>query len=264
MSKALNFMKKLSALLLKTVYVGSLLVFSMWLLKLLYFSNAGEEKQAVSTEYSRNEEMIDRILKGTETIPRGHFHITDKNFYHLEPEPPLCLRCHGIYPHTKDKKYMSFLNLHVGFLACEVCHVHRDLKDNSHYFAWVDLETGEKSMKVKGGYGKYDARIVPFRKVKDRHERLDKLIDEKFRDFYSSLKETRYQVEHRDELLRIHEYNLSKKSVVCLDCHKEDGYLDLSALGFPISRINHLTSSEVSRMMGKYETFYIPRMLRFE
>jgi hypothetical protein len=30
---------------------------------------------------------------------------------------------------------MSFLNLHVGFMACEVCHVHKDFKGSNHYFA---------------------------------------------------------------------------------------------------------------------------------
>ena len=264
MSKVLYFIKKLLVLLLKTVYIGFFFVFSLWLLKILYFSDGGAEVPVIGTEYSRNAEMIERILKGKEPIPRAHFHVTDKNIFRLEAEPPLCLKCHGIYPHTKEKKNMSFLNLHTGFMACEVCHVQKDFKGSSHYFAWVDLETGKKSMKAKGGYGKYDAKIVPVKKVKGRHERLDKLIDEKFQDFYSSLKEMQYQAEHRDDLMKIHEYNLSKKAVICLDCHKKDGYLDFSTLGFPRRRINQLTSSEVSRMVGKYETFYIPKMLRFK
>ncbi|HEW81141.1 MAG TPA: hypothetical protein ENH18_02095 [Nitrospirae bacterium] len=257
-------MKKLFILLLKTFCIGSLFVFSIWLLKMLYFSEGGADAPVISTEYNRNEAMIERILKGKEPIPREHFHITDKNLFRLEAEPSICLKCHGIYPHTKDNKILSFLNLHVGFMACEVCHVRKKFKGSNHYFAWVDLETGKRSMKAKGGYGKYDSRIVPVKKVNGRHERLDKLIDENFLNFYSSLEEKQYQTEHREDLMLIHKDNLSEKAVICLDCHKKDGYLNFSALGFSRSRINQLTSSEVSRMVGEYETFYIPRMLRFE
>ena len=264
MSKVIHFIKKLLGLLLKTVYIGFFFVFSLWLLKILYVSDNGMESPLLSTEYSRNEKMIERMLKGKEPIPREHFHITDKDLFRLESKPPLCLKCHGLYSHAKDKKTMAFLNLHIGFMACEVCHVRKDFKGGNHYFAWADLKTGKKSMKAKGGYGKYNAKIVPVKKVKGRHERVDKLIDEKFQDFYSSLEETQYQAEHRGDLMQIHEYNLSEKAVPCLDCHKKDGYMDFSLLGFPKSRINQLTASEVSRMIGKYETFHIPKMLSFE
>lgn len=264
MSKLLCYMKKLFVILLKTLYLGSFLVFSVWLLKMLYFPSGLDGGDVVTTEYSRNEEMIERILKGKETVPREHFHITDKNIFRLESEPSFCLKCHGIYPHTKDAKKLSFLNLHTGFMACEVCHVRRGFEEGDHYFAWADLGTGEKSMKAEGGFGKYNAMIVPIKKAGWRHERLDREVNEKFEDFFSSLKEKRYQAEHREELMRIHENNLSKKAVICLDCHKKDGYLDFAALGFNRGRINQLISSEVSRMVEKYETFYIPKMLIFE
>ncbi len=87
-------------------------------------------------------------------------------------------------------------------------------------------------MQVEGGYGNYRAKIVPVKKAGGRHRRLDKLIDDKFLEFYSTLNETRYQHEHRDELMVIHENNLSKKAVACLDCHKKEGYLNFSGLGF--------------------------------
>lgn len=264
MNRVLYLIKWLLTMMLKTFYIGFFVVFSIWLLRLLYFPAGGENGAAVTTAYSRNEAMIERIVKGKEPIPRGHFHITDKNIFRLEQKPALCLKCHGIYPHTKDNKKKSFLNLHIGFMACEVCHVRKDFKGSNHYFAWADLETGEKSMKAKGGYGKYDARIVPIKKIEGRHERLDKLINEQFEDFYSSLKEKQYQAQHREDLMQIHENNLSPKAVICLDCHKKEGYLDFAALGFQKGRINQLTSSEVSRMVEKYETFYIPKMLIFE
>ncbi|MBL7031759.1 MAG: hypothetical protein ISR97_01090 [Nitrospira sp.] len=262
MSSLLLILKRVFALLFKTVYIGFFFVFCILLLKMLYFPAVEQEKSVAVSEYERNSEMIEMILNKEKPVPRDHFHMTDETVFRLEPDPPLCLKCHGFYPHTKDVKKLSFLNLHVGIMACEVCHVRKDFKGSNHYFAWADLETGKKSMKVKGGYGKYDAKIVPIKEVKGVHERLDQLIDEKFHDFYSSLQETKYQPEHRDDLMKIHEYNLSKKAVICLDCHKKDGYLNFSTLGFSRNRINQLTSSEVSRMVEHYDTFYMPKMLR--
>lgn len=256
-------LKRSFAFILKASYIGFFFLYSILLLKLLYYSDAAPEKSAALSQYSRNEEMIERMLKHEEEIPRSHFHITDKSVFRLEPEPSLCYKCHGIYPHTKDSKHLSFLNLHVGFMACEVCHVRKDFKGSDHFFVWVDIETGKKSMKAKGGYGKYDARIVPVKKTRYSNKRLDKIIDEEFQDYYADLKETRYQRENREELMEIHEYNLSKKAVPCLDCHKKAGYLNFSTLGFPRTRINQLTSSEVSRMVEQYETFYMPKMLIF-
>jgi hypothetical protein len=106
--------------------------------------------------------------------------------------------------------------------------------------------------------------ILRVKKTWKLNKRLDKVINEKFQNFYSDLKETQYQHEHRDELMVIHENNLSEKAVACRDCHKKEGYLDFSNLGFSKSRINQLVSSEVSRMVEHYDTFYIPKMLRFE
>ena len=256
--------KRFFSLLLKSAYIGFFFVYSILLLKLLYFPDVASEKHAALSEYSRNEEMIEKMLKNEQPVPRSHFHVTDKSVFRLEPEPPLCYKCHGIYPHAKDKKKLSFLNMHVGFMACEVCHVRKGFKGGNHDFAWVNLDTGKKSMKAKGGFGKYDAKIVPIKKVKGRHKRLDKIIDEKFQDYYAEVQETKYQHEHRDELMEIHEYNLSPKAVICLDCHKKNGYLNFSTLGFQKTRIHQLTSSEVSRMVEQYETFYIPKMLNLE
>ena len=48
MSKVLDFIKKLLVLLLKIFYVGSLFVFSIWLLKLLYFSDGSADASAAA------------------------------------------------------------------------------------------------------------------------------------------------------------------------------------------------------------------------
>jgi hypothetical protein len=48
-----------------------------------------------------------------------------------------------------------------------------------------------------------------------------------------------------------------------MDCHKKDGYLDFSKLGYPRNRVDHLSSTEVASMIQKYETFYLPEVIDF-
>jgi hypothetical protein len=266
MSKAIHLIKRFFIFLIKIFYIGSFFLIGILLLKMVYFpqmdffpqSNA--KSPDMVTEYTGNEEMIERSVKDS----RSHFHITDEHVLRLESDPPLCLTCHGIYPHSKDKKTESLINLHTGFMACEVCHIRKNLKDKNHFFAWVDLETGITSMRVKGGYGKYTAKIIPIKSIDGHPERLDKLVSEQFSQVDLKLKDQQYAPEQSPavvKLKRIHEYNLSKKPVSCLECHKKDGYLDFTKLGFPQNRIDQLISSEVSRMVEHYETFYMPKML---
>jgi len=207
--------------------------------------------------------MLNGLLKHDEAIYRGHFHITDKHLEWQKYSPPLCLKCHGIYPHIKNEKTMSFLNLHIGFTACEICHVRRSPENNNYSFKWVDLKTGITTVKVKGQYGKYKSRIVPVINNDGKEVRLDKFVSDKFQNIYFEMKDKKYTLEQQqDEVKNMHDENLSRKPVTCLECHSKKGYLNFKELGFTQNRINQLVSSEVSRMVEHYETFYMPRMLK--
>ena len=259
--------------LVKAAYNASFVIFCIWLLQLAYlphlvyipeyFKTHPRVAETV-TEITHKEEMIQKIVKHSDPIPRGHFHITDeyieKLIHKLETDPDLCLKCHGTYPHKLIKKTRSILNLHNGFMACEVCHVVKDPGDDSLSFVWINLETGKISLKSEGKYGKYPAKIVPIKTVNGLLERLDEKVGEKFSQEYLELK-NKYKPGQLAEVKKIHEHHLSKQAVPCLDCHKKNGYLDLASLGFSKIRINHLSSSEIPRMLGKYDTFYMPKML---
>jgi hypothetical protein len=254
--------------LIKFVYIMSFIVICILLLKMLYFpeltlfQNTPEELD-IYTEYTRNESMINRIVKQKEPVSREHFHITDTHVQRLENEPPFCMTCHGIYPHVKDIKSISYLNLHVGFMACEVCHVRKSAEDTNMYFKWVEDDTGKISMQAEGRYGKYTAKIITVKYISGEVQRIDKLTEDKFAKMYMDLKDGGYPPWFQEnEAMNIHKRNLSKNAVKCLECHKKNGYLPLKRLGFPQYRINQLSSSEVSRMLGQYDTFYVPRMLK--
>ena len=161
-------------------------------------------------------------------------------------------------------KIVSFLNLHVGFMACEICHLRKESNDEKHYFAWADYKTGEISRKVRGGFGKYQARIVPMKFIKGTAGRLDKINNEKFEEMYQQVKGKQYTLgEHQAEVTKVHQRLLSKKPVACLECHRKSGYMKFAELGFQQKRTNQLVSSEVSRMVEHYDTFHMPKMLMF-
>lgn len=37
-----------------------------------------------------------------------------------------CRVCHSLYPHSKDNHIRAFINMHAGFMLCEVCHLRAD------------------------------------------------------------------------------------------------------------------------------------------
>jgi len=268
MSKSGHGIKKYFVYLLNTAYIGVFVVASILLLKMLYFPETAEshlhepDSSFKLREYARNEKMIDNILEHREPMPRGHFHMADKYVLQLESDPPVCLKCHGIYPHSRESKTTSFLNLHVGFMACETCHIRKKADNDKQFFRWADLETGAITRRVKGGFGKYPAKIVPMKIVDNHPERLDKIVSGPFSELYLKYKDQQSpQEDQQSGVRKIHENNLSRNPVQCLDCHIEGGYLNFSELGFLKKRTNQLVSSEVSRMVEHYETFYMPKML---
>ncbi len=270
--KLLQMPKRLLVFLLKSIYIAFFVLFCLWLLKTVFYPDwvyipksfqKRIEMAKTVTEITGKEEMIQKIEKHSDPIPRGHFHVTDEYIerliHELDSNPPLCLKCHGTYPHRKDKKNSAILNLHHGFTACEICHVRKDPDDNNFYFAWADLKTGKLSDKADGGYGKYTAIIVPVKNVNGRIVRLDEEVGRHFSEEYLQMRD-KYTPDQLAEVKKVHEHNLSKESVTCLDCHNVKGYIDYEALGYSKSRSNRLSSPDIPNMLTKYDKFYIPQM----
>jgi cytochrome b subunit of formate dehydrogenase len=254
--------------LTKAVYVTPVVIFAIWLLQIAYFPHwvyvpeyfsMHPKVSATVTELTGKEEMINKIEQHSDPIPRGHFHNTDKYIerliHQLDTDPALCLKCHGTYPHKKEKSTRSMLNMHNGFMACEVCHV----KNKDYSFVWADIETGKESTRPEGSHGKYAATIVPVKTVNGRAVRLDKVVRNSFALEYLELNNT-YTEGQLNEVMKVHERNLSKDPVSCLECHMKDGYMDYGRLGFSVDRASELTSSAIPRVMLKEDSFIFPNL----
>jgi hypothetical protein len=263
MSKIFNKLAKFLVLLIKAIYVLPFLLFGIWLIQMLYFPQSEIHNVMDITRHKAEDENIFRkILQQNALIAREHFHMVDEYITRPESNPPLCLMCHGAYPHSKEKKVRSILNSHTGFIACAVCHARKKPGDQSIDFVWIDRETGEIAPKVQGQYGKYPAKIYPIKIAADGHKKIYRPVDDQAARQFLLTKDKYSPDQVAQAKKKMHEH-ISSKPVFCSDCHQKDGYLDFAKLGFPIQRINYLNSSEVVGMIEKYKTFYLPSSIDF-
>ncbi len=250
---------KIPNFFLKLIYVIPLFLFGAWLLQLVYFPST---EASTTIQPIQQKDQFKTILKTSNPVNRDHFHIVDEYVTTDEPNPPLCLKCHGSFPHSKGKKVRSLLNAHTGFVACSVCHARKKPTDKDTIFTWVMNETGDIKKSVTGEYGKYEGKIYPIQMDNGVGKRIFRPVNEatalqylKYKDDYSP-----------DQIARakiiLHE-NISTEPVFCSDCHKKNGYLNFEQLGFTPKRVSHLNSTEIVGMIEKYKVFYLPEKLDF-
>jgi hypothetical protein len=254
--------KKFYVFFVKVVLSVPLFLFGIWLLQMLYIPQGKAVKPQGPVKSVEEDDIFKKILVRTEQVPRGHFHMTDEHISQPGPYQPICLTCHGTFPHSKEKKVRSILNFHNGFVACAVCHVRKDPADETFSFTWVDRKTGMGSMSVAGEYGKYPAKIFPKRTSSQGQIEIIHPVSEESAKQFLKHKDQYTPDQVAQAKVKLHE-RLSKKPVFCTDCHKKGGYFDFDELGFPKNRVDHLTSSEVANMIEKYETFYLPEVIDF-
>ena len=246
----------------KAVFAIPLFLLGAWLLQMLYTPHIEAVKTVEAPKPSEEEGIFRKIINSEKRPPQPHFHMVDEVTHQPEPFQPICLSCHGTFPHSKEKKVRSLLNFHTGFMACAVCHFRKDPGDKSFSFVWVDRVTGITSRKAEGEYGRYPAKIFPVKSTTENAEMIIHPVNEKSAREYLELKDQFTPDQMAQAKIKLHE-KISQKPVFCVDCHKKDGYLDFAKLGFPQNRVNHLVSSEVAGMIGKYETFYLPEVIDF-
>ena len=254
---------RMRTFMLKTVFMLPLVLFALWLIHLVYFPSPEARKSEESARAAAGEVGVFRnILERGPAPAWTHFHMTDEETHQAEPFQPLCITCHGSLPHSKEKKLRSILNFHTGYMACTVCHVRKEPGDQDLFFTWVDRKTGMMSSSVEGAFGKYPAKIFPVRIAADGKQNILHPVDEKAAAEFLELKDRFTPDQMAQAKIKLHE-RITKKPVLCKECHQKNGYFDFAKVGYPRNRIDHLISSEVVGMIDKYETFYIPEAIDF-
>ena len=207
-----------------------------------------------------------------------------------------CRVCHPLYPHSSNNKVRALLNMHTGFLLCEVCHLRKEHFDKLTY-DWKEHEDFEFTGEPYGTHRKQE--IEEPEESKDIVSRLLNIFSEDEDGKKDGTKKTKYQIariavfranekgsslfinttdndrageylkkekklspKEKKEKLDYFHREIAKKeiSVACDECHSPKGILDFRKLGFSEKKTNDLQYLNIKGLVTKYETFYLPNL----
>jgi hypothetical protein len=132
-------------------------------------------------------------------------------------------------------------------------------------FGWVDIETGDYCPNpdiAEGVWGEYGAKIVP---LKDNGENPQPVKLEEEQEFSAEFRQRINNLNDSQKVVGnkyIHRKCI-EEPVKCSDCHNaEKPFLPYTSLGYSEERAAFLVSSEVVDLVKRYETFYMPNLLK--
>jgi len=203
--------------------------------------------------------------------PRKGFHTKQQSVIVSLEDRTSCKVCHQIYPHSKEPFVRSFLNMHTGYLACEVCHLKRS-KFNIVSYDWVNTEAVVFEGKPFGSV--YDPRRKSTRKPEASLSRISPFVMHKGKpkalmntwDTQGALKvsSARTRLDEDEKKLEIRHYHRDvvkmERTTACEECHARNGLLDFRALGFSQDRAEALMTMPIGNIIKKYDAFYLPKL----
>jgi len=211
--------------------------------------------------------IMDEARRLEELEIHQHFHrIVD---YPQVPEDqrPVCYICHSDYPHSKNTRIRSLLNMHTQYFVCESCHV-KEKPGTTVFYKWYnpldenpqgpflgtsyDPETG-KLVEVEDKFSK----ITPFFLEGVRLELAVQVQDAPLAKDYMKVRD-QLTPEQREGVKNKFHLNIKPKGHECKTCHSKQSILKLETLGFSENRIADLEQLNVKGMLTKYGEFYLP------
>jgi hypothetical protein len=203
--------------------------------------------------------------------PLAGFHDHEQSFLVSVGHETACEVCHGLYPHSESQVTRAFLNLHAGFMFCDVCHTVQHPGDTLCY-DWEDAEDAEFSGEPFGNYyNPRERRVQPSAHFISRiavfavtgHERYslrDKQDIPKAVAFLDA-EESMSKAERKKKLEYFHRgVQRRKPGAACEGCHSPGGMLDFQALGFGEREADYLAHLNIKALVTQYETFYFPNL----
>lgn len=183
-----------------------------------------------------------------------HFHIPGQDLPDPARSPSMCVQCHGYFCHTESAELRSFYNMHTFYMACETCHVRLEGRSDV-VFTWHVASGGSPDAPPDVPAGDFSARIVPVAAGMplDAYPHVDLA-----REYM--LQEQTLTPEEKKRMQEKLMGHLSEKAVGCVECHKVNGYLDFSRLGYQPERAAALARVEIVKLVNTYDEFFIPTM----
>ena len=257
------------------LYVGMwsviLVVACIWLITFLVGTLGYEQEQAPEMDVfdsvvALTEENVVRYLGEWEFLePKlpGHFHHVGR--WYQPDKWNFCIKCHTSTPHSRAPQQRAFLNMHNLFISCQVCHVREQEEIAPTRFGWIDIVNGQLCSNpdmAEGVWGEYGAKIVPLKGTKENPQPVTLDDEEAFAATF------RKRVDDLDDRQKVVGNKYIHRRCVdtpvrCGDCHNsEEAFLPYTALGYSSERSAFLVSSEVVDLVARYETFYMPNLLK--
>ncbi len=235
--------------------------------KIVKVPHTGVSEVDCTTECHLNDK--DEILAQTTSLNNFHnneqFYITDLK------DRSSCGVCHPLYPHNENNNVRAFLNLHTGFMLCEVCHIKKDKFDNLSY-EWMGSENAVFSGKPFGTHfnpelGKasksnnFISRVAVFVTKEGKKQLLINTWDVAKAKAYLKTEKS-LKPDEKARRLDIFHKDIAKKeiSVACNECHSEKSILDYKKLGFDEKKIKDLIYLNIKGLVTKYKVFYFPNL----
>ena len=206
-------------------------------------------------------------------FPLKSIHKKEQSFLTRLDDETACRVCHPLYPHTENKLVRALLNMHTGFMLCEVCHLNKESVADYTY-DWNDTENATFSGEPFGTYYNpkrdkamtsehFISRIAVFAKEKGNRVLIGDFKDiSKAKEYLS--KEKNLSADQKAQAFDYFHRQIAKKeiSVACDECHSSHSILNFRHLGFDPKKTHNLMVLNIKGLVTKYETFYFPQMLR--
>ncbi|NOX34141.1 MAG: hypothetical protein GXP56_10470 [Deltaproteobacteria bacterium] len=226
--------------------------------------------------------IMDEAQRLLEMEKHNHFHNFPVEYPKLPDKmKPVCFICHSDFPHTKNKRIRSLMNMHTQFFACETCHI-KEKPNHKIVYKWYNpLDKNSKGPFFGTSYDPqtgsllegddHIAKITPFfRRVPENKnnpgsQNPDNLLsviqlqDTPFAKDYVKIR-NRLSPEEREGIKNKFHKNIKPKGHDCKDCHTKNSILDFKRLGFSEHRIKYLKTLEIIGMLSHYEDFYLPKL----
>jgi hypothetical protein len=203
--------------------------------------------------------------------PLSDFHKKEQSYVVSLQDPSSCRACHALYPHAENNAVRALLNMHTGFMLCDVCHIKRGKFKNLSY-EWHDTENAEFSGEPFGTYYNphagqahpsehFISRIAAFTSEKGKKKALMNTWDTaKASEFV--LKEKNLNPDEKNKAVAYFHRDIEKKeiSVACDECHSSHSILDFNKLGFDRKKTKDLIYLNIKGLVTKYKVFYFPHL----
>jgi hypothetical protein len=199
-------------------------------------------------------------------------HEGEKSYITRLEDGSSCRVCHRLYPHKSNELARAFINMHIGFMICETCHIKREKFENLVY-GWTSSEEADFAGEPFGARfnpnisagaqsSHFISRIATFEEENGEKRLLLNTWDTPEARIFMEREETLDPEEKKERLAFFHrDMHKEEVSVTCNECHSKEGILDFRALGFSEKKAKELIYLNIKGMVTKYEIFYFPKML---